>query len=108
LFILAAVFPGFRVLDFGAALVATGVVGLVSASLGVLLKHVTGPISLAMSSVFLLILNTLIFRISALLIPGFLMVGFLPALAGALLLLVLNGFLLRFVSMRAEALETTL
>jgi putative membrane protein len=106
LFALSAVFPGFRVLDFGAALMATGIVGLVSASLGCVLKHVTGPLALATSSAFLFMLNTFLFRLSALLVPGFLMTGFLPALAGALLLLILNLVLLRFVSMRVEAFES--
>lgn len=102
----AILLPGFRVLDFGSALIAAGTVGLISALLGLVLKHVTGVVSLVMSATFLVIVDAFAFRLSGLLVPGFAMFGFGPAFAGAALLLVLNLLLLRFVPIREESFDT--
>ncbi len=66
-----------------------------SAILGTALKQASGPVSAGISWALLLIANALFFRVIALLVPGFAMRGFLPAVAGALVLLLLNLILLR-------------
>jgi uncharacterized membrane protein YvlD (DUF360 family) len=105
LMIVAALLPGFRVTDFQSALIACGVVGLVSAGLGTLVKHATGPLTVAVTGLVLLLADTFLFRLSALLVPGFAMLGFLPALAGAALLLGLNLALLR-VPLKEDPLDS--
>jgi putative membrane protein len=102
----ASLVPGVQILEFESALVATGVVGLISAGLGSLLKNARGAASLVLSSIFLLIVDTLLFRMSALLVPGFSMRGFTPALAGAVVLLALNLALPRFVPFREDPLDS--
>ncbi len=88
--------PGVRILEFQSALAAAGVVGLLSALLGVILRHATGALALAVSGFFLAVVDAFLFRVSALVIPGFTMRGFTPAIIGALALLVLNLALLRW------------
>lgn len=102
----ASLVPGCQILEFESALVATGVVGLISAGLGALLKHASGAIGLVLSSLFLLIADTLLFRMSALLVPGFAMRGFTPAIAGAVVLLALNLVLPRVVPLKEDPLDS--
>ncbi len=105
LMLVAALLPGFRVTDFQSALIACGVVGLISAGIGTLVKHATGPLTFAFSGIVLLLADTFLFRLSALLVPGFAMLGFLPALAGGALLLVLNLALLK-VPLKEDPLDS--
>ena len=106
LLVVASLVPGFQVIEFQSALVATGVVGLISAGLGALLKNASGAVSLVLSSICLLIVDTLLFRMSALVIPGFAMRGFTPALAGAIVLLALNLVLPRVDPLRGDPLDS--
>lgn len=105
LMLVAALLPGFRVTDFQSALIACGVVGLISAGLGTLVKHATGPVTIAVTGTVLLLADTFLFRLSALLVPGFAMLGFVPALAGGTLLLGLNLVLLR-VPLKEDPLDS--
>jgi putative membrane protein len=97
LLVLASILPGFRILEVQAAVLATGMVGLISALIGMLLKQVAGVVTLAMSGAFLFLVDAFLFRLIALLVPGFAMEGMYPAFAGALLLLGLNIALLRWL-----------
>ncbi len=102
LLILVNVLPGYRVNEFEAVLLATGAVGLLSALLGLMLRRSLGPLSLVMSAAFLFLVDAVLFRVSALMVPGFAMRGFTPALVGAVLLLALNLALLRYVHVKDE------
>jgi len=97
LLVLASILPGFGILEVQAAILATGMVGLISALIGMLLKQVAGVVTLAMSGAFLFLVDAFLFRLIALLVPGFAMEGMYPAFAGALLLLGLNIALLRWL-----------
>ena len=103
---LSSLLPGFRVMQFEAALLAAGLVGLISAALGTLLKRVTGTVGLALWGAGLFAVDTLVFRVSGLVVPGFVMSGFFPAVAGALLLLLLNLVLLRFLPLSEEDIDS--
>lgn len=81
---------GFRVSGFVAALIAAVVVGLINGTLGFFLKLATFPLSIVTFGVFLLIINALMLKLAAAVLPGFEIVGFLPAFWGALLLAILN------------------
>jgi putative membrane protein len=84
LLVLAKVVPGFHVRNLPAALVAALVIGFVNATLGVLLKIVTLPLTILTFGVFLLIVNALMLEVSASLVPGFAVQGFAAAFWGAL------------------------
>jgi hypothetical protein len=79
------------------ALLAAGVVALLHAALSSVFKPVIGNGSFGVPSALLLLVDTFTFRVVALLVPGFAMLGFAPAFAGAVLLFGLNLALPRLI-----------
>lgn len=86
LMIVAAVVPGIEIAGFGTALIAAVVIGFVNATLGLFLKIVTFPLTLITLGAFLFVINALMLKVAAALLPGFRVRGFLPAILGAILL----------------------
>jgi putative membrane protein len=81
---------GFYVESFLVALIAAIVIGLVNGTLGLFVKIVTFPLTIFTLGIFLLIVNAVMLKIAAALLPGFRIDGFLPAFWAALLLAILN------------------
>lgn len=94
--IVAHVVPGFEVRGFGTALLAAVVIGLVNATLGFVLKILTLPVTILTFGLFLIVINALMLLFAAMLVPGFAVHGFGPALLGAIVLSVVS-FILRFL-----------
>ena len=90
LLLVAHFIPGFAVRGFGTALIAAVVIGLVNSTLGFLLKVVTFPLTILTLGIFWLVINALMLKFASLLVPGFVVTGFLPAFWGGILLSVLN------------------
>ncbi len=86
LMIVAAVVPGIEIAGFGTALIAAVVIGFVNATLGLFLKIITFPLTLITLGAFLFVINALMLKVAAALLPGFRVKGFLPAVLGAILL----------------------
>jgi putative membrane protein len=86
LLIVADVVPGFHVRSIGAALFAALVIGFVNATLGLLLKIITLPLTILTFGIFLLVVNALMLEVSAWFVPGFAVHGFAAAFWGALVL----------------------
>jgi uncharacterized membrane protein YvlD (DUF360 family) len=97
LFALAAILPGFRITELQSALLATGVVALLHAAISSVFKPVVGDGGVTVPAALLLVVDTFAFRVVALLVPGFAMLGFAPAFAGAVLLFGLNLALPRLI-----------
>ena len=97
LLIVARLVPGFVVRSFGAALIAAVVIGLVNGTLGLLLKVVTFPLTIITLGLFLLVINAIMLKVAAAFVPGFEVIGFLPALVGALVLSVLHLIMRRVI-----------
>jgi len=95
LLIVAHIVPGFEVRGFGVALLASLVIGLINSTMGLLLKLLTFPLTILTFGLFLFVINALMLSFAALLVPGFVVRGFAPALLGAVVLalvhLVLRG-----------------
>lgn len=81
---------GFYVESFLVALIGAVVIGLINGTLGLFVKIVTFPLTIFTLGIFLLIVNAVMLKIAAALLPGFRIDGFLPAFWGALLLAILN------------------
>ena len=81
---------GFYVEDFFVALVAAVVIGLINGTLGFFVKVVTFPLTILTLGIFLLIVNAVMLKVAASILPGFRIDGFMPAFWGALLLAILN------------------
>jgi putative membrane protein len=90
LLVVSRLVPGFVVTSFVAALIAAVVIGFVNATLGLLLKVVTFPLTFLTFGVFLLVINALMLLLSSKFVPGFAIHGFAPAFWGALLLAILH------------------
>ena len=85
---------GFEVRGLGAALIAAAVIGLLNATVGLVLKILTFPISILTLGIFLLVINAIMILVASALVPGFHVVGLGPAFWGAVILALL-GMLIR-------------
>jgi putative membrane protein len=103
LFALAAILPGFRITELYSALLAAGVVALLHASISSVFKPSLGDGGFGVSAALLLMVDTFTFRVVALLVPGFAMLGLAPAFAGAVLLFGMNMVLPRLIRVRRPA-----
>jgi putative membrane protein len=97
LLIVAHLIKGFEISGFRAALIAALVIGLVNGTIGFFLKVVTFPLTILTLGLFWWIINALMLKLAAAVVPGFRIIGFLPALIGALVLSLVNLLLRAFV-----------
>jgi len=74
------------------------VIGLVNATIGLLLKIITLPLTLLSLGLFWFIINALMLKLASAFVPGFNIEGFLPAFFGAIVLSLVNIFLRILVS----------
>jgi putative membrane protein len=97
LLLVSQIVPGFYVQGLGPALVAALVIGLLNATLGLLLKIVTFPISILTLGLFLLVINGMMILVASSLVRGFHVHGIGPAFWGAVVLALL-GLVIRAVA----------
>ncbi|MFZ0392515.1 MAG: phage holin family protein [Terracidiphilus sp.] len=90
LIVTAHLVPGFHVRDFRAALVAALVIGLLNATIGLVLKIITFPISILTFGIFLLVINGLMILAASSVVRGFRVYGMVPAFWGAVVLALLG------------------
>ncbi len=86
----AHVVPGFYVGGFLNALWAAAVIGIVNATLGLLVKVVTFPLTVVTLGLFWLVINGLMLEFATWFAPGFHVSGFWAAFWGAIVLSLLN------------------
>jgi len=96
LLIVARLVPGIYVNGFLTALWAALVIGVVNATLGLLVKIVTFPLTLLTLGLFWLVINALMLKFATWFAPGFRVSGFAAAFWGALVLSLIN-ILLRWL-----------
>lgn len=82
--------PGFFVSGAAAALIAAVVIGLVNATLGLLLKIITFPLTLLTLGLFWLVINALMLELASAFVPGFQIRTFGAAFLGAIVLSLVN------------------
>jgi putative membrane protein len=91
--IVAHVVPGISVSGPMAALIAALVIGLVNATLGLLLKILTFPLTLLTLGLFWFVINALMLELASSLVRGFQVRGFEAAFLGAIVLSVVSSLL---------------
>ena len=91
--IVAHVVPGISVTGPLAALIAALAIGLINATLGLLIKILTFPLTLLTLGLFWFVINALMLKLAAALVPGFQVRGFEAAFLGAILLSVVSALL---------------
>jgi putative membrane protein len=102
LLLVAHFVPGFYVRGFGTALIAAVVIGLVNGTIGVLVKIITFPITVLTFGIFWLVINALMLKFAAMLVPGFEVRGLWPAFWGGLILSLLNVAIRQILKSRDE------
>ena len=89
LLVVSRLINGFHIDTFATALVAALIFGLLNATVGLLLKFVTLPITILTLGIFLLVINALMLELASSLVWGFHIRSFAAAFWGALVLAVL-------------------
>jgi putative membrane protein len=97
LLIVSKIVPGFQVAGLWPALIASLVIGLLNATVGLFLKIITFPLSILTLGIFLLVINGLMILLASSVVRGFSVRGFFPAFWGAIVLALL-GMLIRAVT----------
>jgi putative membrane protein len=100
LLIISRIVPGFHVMGLWPALIAALVIGLLNATVGLVLKIITFPLSILTLGLFLLVINGLMILLASHLVRGFQVYGFIPAFWGAVVLALL-GMLIRAITKEA-------
>ena len=86
LLIVAKIVPGIEIDGVGSAFLAGLVMGVLNALLKPLMVVVSLPLVVLTLGLFVFVLNALLLKLAAAIVPGFSIRGFGPALVGALLL----------------------
>jgi putative membrane protein len=90
IWIASRVVPGFSVSGPLAALIAAVVIGFVNATLGFFLKIVTFPLTVLTLGLFWLVINAIMIKLAAAIVPGFHVETFGAAFWGAIVLSLVN------------------
>jgi len=90
--ILSKVLPGFYVKGWTSAILASLLLGLVNATVGLILTIITFPLILLTLGLFLFVVNAICIMLVAFIVPGLSINGFWPALVAALILSAVNMF----------------
>jgi putative membrane protein len=90
LMVVAWLVPGFHFTSFASVLIAAVVIGLLNATLGLLLKIVTFPLAIITLGIFFLVINAFILELASGIVPGFTVRTFGAAFVGAVVLALLH------------------
>ena len=101
LLLVSRLVSGFHVDTLGTALAAALVFGLLNATLGLLLKLVTLPLTILTFGIFLIVVNAFVLELASGFVPGFHIRSFAAAFWGALVLAVIQ-MIFRFLVREAE------
>ncbi len=97
LLIVARILPGIQVDNFGSALIAALVIGIVNATLGLVLKFLAFPLILLTLGIATFLINGLMLKVSSGLVPGFRVYGCTTAVFGSILLTLIDYLLTRLI-----------
>lgn len=95
LLIVTWILPGIQVDGFGAALIAALVIGLVSATVGLVLKIILLPFIILSLGIVYFLINGMMLKLASEFVPGFRVIGCLPAVFGSILLTIVDYLLSR-------------
>lgn len=88
--VVSRLIPGFHVSSVPAALIAALVIGLINATLGLVLKIVTFPLTILTLGIFWFVINALMLMVASKIVPGFRIDSFVSAFWGAIILSLVN------------------
>lgn len=88
--VVSHIVPGVHVNGWVAALIAALAIGFINATLGVLLKIITFPLTILTLGLFWFVINALMLELASAVVPGFQVRGFFAAFVGAIVLSLVN------------------
>lgn len=88
--VVSRLIPGFHVTSVAAALIAALVIGFVNATLGLVIKIVTLPLTILTLGIFWFVVNALMLELAAAIVRGFRIDTFASAFWGAIVLSLVN------------------
>jgi putative membrane protein len=100
--IVAKLVPGISVSGPVAALIAALAIGFINATIGLVLKVITFPLTLITLGLFWFVINALMLELASAVVPGFHVHGFGAAFIGAIVLSIVNLLLKALVMPRKE------
>ena len=100
--IVAQVVPGVHVSGARSALIAALVIGFINATIGLVLKVITFPLTLVTLGLFWFVINALMLELASALVPGFHVRTFFAAFVGAIVLSLVNILLKAIVMPKAN------
>jgi putative membrane protein len=106
LLVVDIIFPGVRLANFPAALIAGAVIGLVNSSVKPVLATLSLPLNFVSLGGFSLIVNGLCFWLASILVPGFVVNGLIAFLIAPVILSSANTFLSQYFVERYPQLTT--
>lgn len=89
----AFIVPGFKVRDFGTALIAALVLGLANAALWPLLMLLALPLNVLTLGLFAFVVSAVLLMLTSALVKGFEIDGWIPAIIGAVVIAVVTTIL---------------
>ncbi len=98
LLLVSYVLPGFHVENFYHALLAALVLGLLTVFVRPVLLFFTFPVTLLTLGLFVFVINAAMFLLADYFLTGLSIAGFVPALAGSLLVSVISGVLYKILT----------
>ncbi len=98
LLVCAQIVPGIKITSVRAALFAALILGLLHLIARPILVILTLPITLLTLGLFIFVINAFVFLLTASLVPGFSVGGFLPALIGSLVVSIISAIGNRFIA----------
>jgi putative membrane protein len=104
LLLISQIVDGIHVDGFGYALLAALVLGIVNFLVRPILILITLPVTILTLGLFLIVVNALMLKLTSALVAGFHVVGFIPALIGAVLLGLFNLIVSALMHRRASKL----
>jgi putative membrane protein len=93
LLVVSAIVQGIEIEGFGTALIVAFVYGLISVTLGFLLKLIALPLIILTLGVFWFVINALMLQLASAFVPGFRVKGFGAAFLGAIALTLVQWLL---------------
>ena len=88
--VVSRLIPGFHVTGVASALIAALVIGFVNATLGLVVKIITLPLTILTLGIFWFVVNALMLELAAAIVPGFRVDSFASAFWGAIILSLVN------------------
>ncbi|MGL5878512.1 MAG: phage holin family protein, partial [Xenococcaceae cyanobacterium] len=100
-------FPGVRLANFTAALIAAVAIGLVNSSVKPVISALSLPINFVSLGGFSLVVNGFCFWLASILVPGFVVKGLIAFILSPVILSFVNTFLSQYFAEKYPQLTTT-